>query len=239
MRLDAFLAKAAGLSRKEAKDAVKKGRVFVDGLPAADAGRKLAATHVIELDGKTLFLAKEMHIMLYKPAGYLTAARDSRQQTVMDLFPKDFLVKDCQPVGRLDKDTEGLLLFTSDGELNHRLLAPKYGVEKTYFAKVDGALCDSCIHKMQEGIVLNDMTCLPAKLTILSKGIYSEALLSVKEGKFHQVKRMFLALGHEVVYLKRVRFGSLLLDETLQPGGFRALSDAELAALRQEVSLYG
>ena len=178
--------------------------------------------------------------MLHKPAGLLTAARDSRAPTVMQLLPESCARRKVLPVGRLDKDTTGLLLLTNDGELAHRLLSPKRHVWKTYEAAVTGRLTAADSQAFERGIVLSDFTALPARMEILSAGEdESRARVQVREGKFHQIKRMFGALGHEVTALSRLTFGALSLPEELPPGQYRELTEEELAALRQEAGLAG
>ena len=166
--------------------------------------------------------------MLYKPAGVVSASRDGRDRTVLDLI-SDKKRKDLFPVGRLDKDTEGLLLITNDGKLAHRLLSPRRHVPKIYFARVDGRITEETEKHFREGIVVDkEFTALPAKLRILASGEReSEAELTICEGKFHQVKRMFAAEGLTVTYLKRLSMGNLTLDKTLRPGDFRALTEEE------------
>ena len=172
--------------------------------------------------------------MLYKPAGLLTAARDAKQPTVMDLLPPVYRGIGCMPVGRLDKDTTGLLLLTTDGELNHRLLSPGRHVDKRYRAVVDGELTDKDAEVFAAGMDLGDFTAQPAKLTILNPSL---AEVVISEGKFHQVKRMFAAAGHEVLQLHRSAFGPLELDPALQEGQWRELKPEELEALREAAGM--
>ena len=183
----------------------------------------------ITLDGKKLFYSQYAYYMLNKPAGVITATMDKKKETVLDLL--DDKRKDLFPVGRLDIDTEGLLLITNDGELCHRLLSPKHHVDKCYFAKNRSSNSGRCCQKkFEEGIDLGDFTSMPAKLEIIGD---CEAKVIVQEGKFHQVKRMFEAVGVTVVYLKRLSMGSLKLDETLAPGESRALTQEELECLKE------
>lgn len=170
--------------------------------------------------------------MLYKPAGVLSATRDKKASTVLDLI-EDKKRKDLFPVGRLDKDTEGLLLITNDGELAHRLLSPKHHVSKVYFARVDGMITEDMVEQFAKGIEIDEeFTALPAQMKVLQAGeCESEAELTIYEGKFHQVKRMFEAVGLTVTYLKRLSMGSLILDESLGKGGYRLLSEQELKDL--------
>jgi 16S rRNA pseudouridine516 synthase len=176
--------------------------------------------------------------MLNKPAGLLTAARDRKQPTVMDLLPGEYAGIGCMPVGRLDKDTTGLLLLTCDGEMNHRLLAPGRHVDKVYRASVSGRLTEREVLVFAEGLELSDFRAKPAELRILTAGEESsEAEVTVTEGKFHQVKRMFSAIGHEVLTLRRLRFGPLTLDEALSEGQWRELTEGELRLLRQAAGM--
>ena len=233
MRLDRYLAFLGCGTRSELKDVLRAGRVSVDGAPERDGGRHIdAGSARVALDGKLLCYKRNRHLMMNKPAGVLTAAEDARAQTVLDLLPPLYRACGCMPVGRLDKDTEGLLLLTSDGTLGHRIISPKRHVDKVYFARVDGPLGDADVQAFAEGLQLSDFRAMPARLEIVrSAPQESEALCTVQEGKFHQVKRMFSALGVRVVYLKRLSIGPVSLDPALSPGEYRELTDAELAAL--------
>ena len=238
MRLDRLLSNSTNLSRKQAKDALKAGRVTVNGFTAASPDTPITDSDTVCLDGKALTQKTEYHLMLNKPSGLLTAARDSRAGTVMDLLPPLMEKVKCMPVGRLDKDTEGLLLFTTDGELAHRLLSPKREIEKTYEAKVEGRLTQKDVSAFEAGIELSDFTAKPAKMQVLSADENASlARAIVTEGKFHQVKRMFGALGHEVLTLKRLKFGPLDLDKSLAPGQYRELSENEVQKLKEAVGL--
>lgn len=238
MRLDKYLAAAAGLSRSQARETIRAGRVTVDGRPQRNADMKPGEGAAVLLDGKALFLRTALHLMLNKPAGILTAARDSRERTVMDLLPESALSSQCMPVGRLDKDSEGLLLLTTDGELAHRLLSPRRGIQKTYEARVEGELDREDVAAFQAGIRLSDFTALPAKLQILRAGTETSlGLVTIHEGKHRQVRRMFGSLGHEVISLKRTSFGPLPLDPSLNPGQHRELREEEVALLREAVRL--
>jgi 16S rRNA pseudouridine516 synthase len=168
--------------------------------------------------------------MLNKPAGVISATEDKRMQTVVDLLPEERR-RDIFPVGRLDKDTEGLLFITNDGELAHRLLSPKYHVDKKYFARIRGRVTDEDVRAFARGIHLEDFTCMPADLVIERSGEISEVTVIIREGKFHQIKRMFEAVDKEVIYLKRLEMGSLILDPELAPGEFRRLTEEELRSL--------
>ena len=228
MRLDKFLTEMGIGTRTEVKKYIKQGKVKVDGetvkLPETkvDAGRQ----EITYLEHPVQYKAFE-YVMLNKPAGVVSATTDAREKTVLDLISEKKR-KDLFPVGRLDKDTEGLLLITNDGELAHRLLAPKKHVDKVYYAKVKGVVTEKDIVAFAEGISIGQgETAKPAVLEILVSDVLSEIRLTIQEGKFHQVKRMFAAVGKEVVYLKRLSMGSLILDESLRPGEYRPLTKEE------------
>jgi 16S rRNA pseudouridine516 synthase len=179
------------------------------------------------VNGKQLNFNKNIYIMMNKPAGVLSASRDEKTETVIDLLPKELLRKGLFPAGRLDKDTEGLLIITDDGDLAHNMLSPKKHIPKTYFAKIDGIVDEEDIKAFQSGMDLGDFFTMPSKLTILKAEPVSEIEITIHEGKFHQVKRMFLSRGKEVVYLKRICMGALRLDETLHLGEARELTNEE------------
>lgn len=230
MRLDKFLAGQGLGTRTGVRAIVRAGRVCVDGNIVLDAGFGLDASHAsVTVDGQPQVYSAVLHIMLNKPCGVLTAADDARHQTVMDLLPRMVAARGCMPMGRLDLDTEGLLLFTTDGHLAHRLLSPKRHVDKRYYVEVDMPLTQSDADAFGEGLRLSDFTALPALLEI--EGDARHAYVTLREGKFHQVKRMFLARGKEVTHLKRVSFGGVVLDESLAPGEWRELTCAEAALL--------
>ena len=240
MRLDRWLVTLGVGSRSEVQRMLRRGAVTVNGLPVTDPAFSCdpdacaLTLHGVPVDGRLV-----RHVMLHKPAGLLTAARDKKQPTVMDLLPPVYAAIGCMPVGRLDKDTTGLLLLTCDGEMNHRLLAPGRHVDKTYLAEVDGPLTGAEVRSFAQGLTLSDFTAAPAQLEILFSGESSLARVTVHEGKFHQVKRMFSAVGREVTQLHRERFGSLRLDEALAPGAWRELTEEELRALRQDAQMEG
>lgn len=234
-RLDKIISATGKKSRREVREMVRQGRVLVDGKPAPAADMKVdPQTAVILLDGEPLGYEKFTYVMLHKPAGVLTATEDRRQETVLDLLPPELRRRALSPVGRLDKDTEGLLLLTNDGQLAHRLLSPKSHVDKVYYARVDGALEPGDIAAFAAGMTLGDgLACLPAGLEILSP---TEALVTLREGKFHQVKRMLAARGKPVLYLKRLSMGRLRLDPALAPGAWRMLTEEERSALNLSLS---
>ena len=234
-RLDKILSSAGAGSRKELRAAIRAGRVRVDGTVCCDESAKFDEQAAeITLDGEAVELLRPALILLNKPAGYLTAADDPRQRTVMELIPERYRKFGVMPVGRLDKDTEGLLLLTNDGQLAHRLLSPKSHVDKVYYARVDGALEPGDIAAFAAGMTLGDgLECLPAGLEILSP---TKALVTLREGKFHQVKRMLAARGKPVLYLKRLSMGRLRLDPALAPGAWRMLTEEERSALNLSLS---
>ena len=234
-RLDKIISATGKKSRREVREMVRQGRVLVDGKPAPAADMKVAPqTAVTLLDGEPLGYEKFTYVMLHKPAGVLTATEDRRQETVLDLLPPELRRRALSPVGRLDKDTEGLLLLTNDGQLAHRLLSPKSHVDKVYYARVDGTLEPGDIAAFAAGMTLGDgLECLPAGLEILSP---TEALVTLREGKFHQVKRMLAARGKPVLYLKRLSMGRLRLDPALAPGAWRMLTEEERSALNLSLS---
>lgn len=234
-RLDKIISATGKKSRREVREMVRQGRVLVDGKPAPATDMKVdPQTAAIVLDGEPLNYEQFTYVMLHKPAGVLTATEDRRQETVLDLLPPELRRRGLSPVGRLDKDTEGLLLLTNDGQLAHRLLSPKSHVDKVYYARVDGVLEPGDITAFAAGMTLGDgLECLPAGLEILSP---TEALVTLREGKFHQVKRMLAARGKPVLYLKRLSMGRLRLDPALAPGAWRMLTEEERSALNFSLS---
>lgn len=235
MRLDKFLVEMKKGSRSEVKKLIKSGRVTVDGRTVREPEQKFDPERAqISLDGQTMSYASFEYFMLNKPQGVVSATEDRRFQTVVDLIG-DARRKDLFPAGRLDIDTEGLLLITNDGQLAHQLLSPKKHVDKVYFARVEGILPSDVKEQFAKGLTLDgEVKTLPAQLELLKEGPVSEVRLTIHEGKFHQVKRMFEAVGCRVIYLKRLSMGSLVLDETLAPGEYRRLTDDELRALKGE-----
>lgn len=228
MRLDKFLS-AQGLSRKQARAAIASGQVSVNGEVQGDPGFILDPISAqVLFQGRALGYRRHMHLMLHKPAGLLTATTDARQKTVMDLLPEELKRRALGPVGRLDKDVTGLLLLTDDGQLAHRLISPKWTVEKVYLARVEGALDTTDIQAFQAGIALSDFTARPARLEILEPDL---GRLTITEGKFHQVKRMFAARGKPVLRLHRESVGGVSLDPALECGKFRPLTAEEEGAL--------
>ena len=228
-RLDKFLCDSGVGTRSQVKLILKAGRVTVDGKPERDNSRKIdPEKQVVCLDGERLGGWQRLVVMLNKPAGFVTATEDPTDRTVMELLPPELKNKDLKPVGRLDKATEGLLLFTNDGELLHRLISPKNEIPKIYYARHEGQAGEADVAAFADGLALRDGTvCLPAKLMPLGPG---ESLITVCEGKYHQVRRMMAARGMTVEYLERREEGSLTLGD-LPRGQTRLLTEAEVAAL--------
>ena len=233
-RLDKILSSTGHWSRREVKDLVRQGRVSVDGEKAKKPEEKCDPGKVqIKVDGQVVDCAPFVYIMLHKPAGLLSATEDKKQKTVIDLLPEHLQRRGLFPVGRLDKDTEGLLVLTDDGALAHELLSPKKHVDKVYYAKVDGRIEREDIEVLAQGMTLGDgLQCLPAGLEALGDG--SECLVTLREGKYHQVKRMLAARGKPVVYLKRLSMGGLKLDNALSKGEWRAMTPEELVLLQEK-----
>ena len=237
LRLDRWLVTLGVGSRSEMQKLIRKGGVKVNGAMVKDPGAQVDEnTAELTVNGAAVDGRLTRHVMLHKPAGLLTAARDKKQPTVMDLLPDVYNAIGCMPVGRLDKDTTGLLFLTTDGELNHRLLSPGRHVDKTYLAEVDGPLDDSHVAAFAEGLHLSDFDAQPAKLEIIAP---QTGRVTVHEGKFHQIKRMFTAVGREVTKLHRETFGSLTLDPNLPEGQWRELTDEELASLYSDAQMEG
>ena len=231
MRLDKAVA-LAGLTRSEARRAIAAGRVRVDGRPVRDAAMQVQPEQV-RVDGAEPAAAGELYIMVNKPAGVLTATEDRRLPTVVDLLPPALRRRDLGPVGRLDRDVTGLVLLTTDGQLAHRLISPKWKAEKLYRARCEGMLTEREVEAFARGVALSDFTARPARLQILEAGAaQSVAYVTLTEGKFHQVKRMFAAVGHPLVELTRLRIGCVALDPALAPGEWRALTEEEVRGLR-------
>ncbi len=230
MRLDKFLCDTAGLTRTEAKNAVKKGQIAVNGQVQKAADFKVKENEdTVTFQGKPLSYAAFHYYMLHKPAGVITATEDKKESTVMDIL-KEEKVKNLFPVGRLDRDTEGLLLITDDGGLAHNLLSPKKHVDKEYLVKVRDSISEEDCKKLSEGVNIGDeKPTAPAKVERVAE---NEILLTIREGRFHQVKRMLQAVGNEVVYLKRLSMGSLRLPEDLEKGAYRPLSEEEIYKIK-------
>lgn len=235
IRLDKYLADMGCGTRQEVKKLIRSGQVSVDGAVVKKPETRVEQTvQEVCLNGEKVGYESFEYYMLNKPAGVISATEDKSCQTVVDLI-KEKKRKDLFPVGRLDKDTEGLLLITNDGELAHRLLSPKKHVDKCYFARVSGKVTEDDVRGFENGVNIGSLEqpeiTMPGKLEIITSDEISQIRLTIQEGKFHQVKRMFQAVGKEVIYLKRLRMGTLVLDENLSIGEYRPLTKEELEKL--------
>ena len=229
IRLDKFLSEAGVASRRQLRDIIRSGRVRVDGITVLDYAYKLDEnTAQVTLDGTPVAAGHRMVVMMHKPAGYITATEDPRKPTVMALLPEEYRRAQLKPIGRLDKETEGLLLFTNDGALLHEIVSPRHAVEKVYYAEHAGIVTADDIAQFAAGLTLRDGTvCLPAKLESIELG---KSHITVQEGKYHQVRRMMSARGMYVTYLRRIREGALELGD-LPLGKVRLLTEAEIALI--------
>lgn len=236
-RLDKVLSNFGFGSRTEIKRAVKDGLVTIDGKIVKDSGLKVDPTEsVVEMNGIKLNYRKYIYLMMNKPKGVISATTDNELKTVFDILPEKYKCFDLFPAGRLDIDTEGLVLMTNDGQLSHEILSPKKHVTKQYFAHVLGVVNDSDIEAFRTGVILDDgYKTLPALLEIIKSDEISEIKLSIVEGKFHQVKRMFEAVDKKVIYLKRLSMGRLCLDETLGLGECKELGEDDISLLKASV----
>lgn len=236
-RLDKVLSNFGFGSRNDVKKLVRAGLVVIDGTTVSDASMHVDPENsVITVNGQRLNYRKNIYVMMNKPAGVISATYDARLKTVIDILPEEFACFDLFPAGRLDIDTEGMLLLTNDGHLAHDILSPKKHVEKRYYALINGQVTEEDVRKFAEGVVIDDgYKTMPAELYIIRSGLRSEIELVLHEGKFHQVKRMFEAVGKRVVYLKRIQMGGLKLDESLEPGECRELTADEVQRLKQKL----
>lgn len=241
IRLDRLLAQEGLGTRSELKKQIRDGKAAVNGKVEKDPGRQIFPEDRVVFNEKAVGQAEYVYYMLNKPAGVITATEDPRERTVLDLLrDKGVLRRELFPVGRLDKDTEGLLLMTDDGELAHRLLSPRRHVDKTYYAVVTGHVSREEIRLFREGLYVDEeLTAMPSVLEVIAEdhpdagsGDSDRVLVTIQEGKYHQVKRMFGAVGKRVLYLRRISMGPLRLDKSLAPGEFRELTDEEVQALR-------
>lgn len=233
-RLDKVLANSGYGSRKEVKALVKAGNVTIDGVKIKDSGVQIdIEKNEILVNGEKVLFRNFIYLIMNKPAGVVSATFDNYDKTVVDLLKPEHEAFKPFPVGRLDKDTVGLLLLTNDGELNHKLISPKYHVNKVYYAEINKEVNEEDVKAFEEGIILDDdYKCMPAKLKILKvDGDGSRIEVTIQEGKFHQVKRMFLSRGKTVVYLRRISFGPIDIDESLKEGEYRELTEKEFEAL--------
>lgn len=235
IRVDKYLADMSVGTRSQIKAMAKAGKIKVNNEVLRDTGLKIdTEKDVVSVEGREVSYQAYEYYMLNKPAGVVTAVSDAKDRTVMELL-QNVSRKDLFPVGRLDKDTVGLLLITNDGELAHELLAPKKHVDKTYYAELDGTLSEAMCGEVRQGVYIEkDRKSRPAELEVLENTAEKTAVhLTIQEGRFHQVKKMFAAVGRTVIYLKRIRFGALTLDENLEEGAYRPLTAEEIEALSQ------
>lgn len=240
-RLDKLLCSQGTLTRTEAGRLIRGGRVTVDGVVCRQPAQKVDIAQKVALDGKPLNYQKHVYIMLNKPAGILCVSRDPKARTVVDLLSLDSRRKGLFPAGRLDKDTHGLVLITDDGDFAHEMLSPRHHIPKTYHAVLDRLPDAAAIQAFCDGPTLDDGTkCLPAELTVLGDETDPRVEVVIYEGKFHQIKRMFAAVGCHVEWLKRVAMGGLLLDESLEEGASRSITEAErLSILHKNEDKFG
>lgn len=230
IRLDKAISDSGKYSRKEAKTAIKNGRVLVNGEVAISPEQKVfAETDVISVDNEVLRTEKYRYFIMDKPKGYICAAHDTKHKTVLDLLPRELVKIGVLPVGRLDKETSGMLLLTNDGDFAHKVISPKSNIEKCYIADTDIKVTQSDIDAFEAGVLLKDGTiCKPAGLKILDN---NKCEVTVTEGKYHQVRRMLAARGKKVIELRRIRIGICNLDQTICCGGFREMTEAEIAKI--------
>ena len=224
MRLDKFVSDGAAMTRSESRKAIKNGRISVESKIVKDIAFQVAENSSILLDGREISYREFVYIMLNKPQGYVSATEDKKQKTVLDLIDPSYSRYQLFPVGRLDIDTEGFLLLTNDGELAHNMLSPNKNVGKTYFLSLEKPITDEEIKALETGVDIGECVTKPAKAERISE---NEINLTITEGKFHQIKRMAKAVGNEVVYLKRLSYGSFYLDKALRTGDYRALTEKE------------
>ena len=235
MRVDKLLSNVGVASRAELKKYCKQGLISVNGKVINNPGVQVdSESDDIRFNGEKIVYREFVYIMLNKPDGYISATFDKYDPIVLDLIDQSYLVFEPFPVGRLDKDTEGLLVLTNDGQLAHRVLSPKKHVPKTYYAKIQGKVTEEDILAFEKGVILDDgYETMPSQLKILKSDDISEIELTIHEGKFHQVKRMFESVGKKVVYLKRLSMGKLKLDESLGLGEYRELTEEEVKLIEE------
>ena len=235
MRVDKLLSNVGVASRAELKKYCKQGLISVNGKVINNPGVQVdSESDDIRFNGEKIVYREFVYIMLNKPDGYISATFDKYDPIVLDLIDQSYLVFEPFPVGRLDKDTEGLLVLTNDGQLAHRVLSPKKHVPKTYYAKIQGKVTEEDILAFEKGVILDDgYETMPSQLKILKSDDMSEIELTIHEGKFHQVKRMFESVGKKVVYLKRISMGKLKLDESLKLGEYRELTEEEVKLIEE------
>ena len=235
MRVDKLLSNVGVASRAELKKYCKQGLISVNGKVINNTGVQVDSENDdVRFNGEKIVYREFVYIMLNKPDGYISATYDKYDPIVLDLIDQSYLVFEPFPVGRLDKDTEGLLVLTNDGQLAHRVLSPKKHVPKTYYAKIQGKVTEEDILAFEKGVILDDgYETMPSQLKILKSDDMSEIELTIHEGKFHQVKRMFESVGKKVVYLKRLSMGKLKLDESLKLGEYRELTEEEVKLIEE------
>lgn len=235
-RIDKILSNLGHGTRKEVKALLKKGKVEIDGVIASDSAMKIDPDKaIIKVSGEEINYRKFIYLLMNKPAGVVSATKDNHDETVIDLLDEQYHAFKPFPIGRLDKDTVGLLLITNDGELNHKLIAPKNHVDKVYYAEINKPVEHNDVVDFRNGVEIDGgYKCMPAILEILrSDENGAEVMVTIQEGKFHQVKRMFESVDKQVVFLRRVSFGPLKLDENLSEGQYRELSEEEVVLLKQ------
>lgn len=237
MRLDRYIANMGCGSRSEVRRLIRSGSVIVNDQSIKDESFQIdPGNDVVFCWGSEVTYREHVYLMLNKPAGVVSATEDLKERTVLDLISPKYLNKGIFPVGRLDKDTEGLLILTNNGELGHKLLSPKKKVPKRYFVEVSGVVGSEDIESFQNGIILDDgYQTMPAELELLRTGNQSEVMVVIEEGKYHQIKRMFQAVGKKVLYLKRLTMGNLSLDPSLKIGDYRELTQEEIQILSLSV----
>ncbi|ACB09037.1 MAG TPA: rRNA pseudouridine synthase [Thermotoga sp.] len=223
MRLDRYLSNSGVGTRKEVKKLIKQGRVTVNGRVVLDPGHPVLENDAVALDGEVVRFHKKVYILFYKPSGYVTSTKDPHSETIMEFLPP---LKGIFPVGRLDKDAEGLLIITNDGDFAHRVISPKWSVEKEYIVKVEGEVTEDKIEKLKNGVTLRDG--FFAKAKCVEKLSNDTLKIVITEGKYHQIKRMTAAVGLKTVHLKRTRIGGLVLPDDMKPGEYRFLSEEEV-----------
>ncbi len=230
IRLDKFISDLSMETRKTVKNMIKSGRIKLNGSVCKNADIKIDENRdIVEIDGKALTYSKKIYIVMNKPAGVVCSNSEPGEKTVFDILPQNLMRKDIFTVGRLDKDTVGLLIITNDGDFSHRLMSPKKHIEKVYYAEGKGTLSDNAQNMFEEGMQLGRSRLKPAKLEILESGGETAKLrVIISEGKYHQVKRMFYKVGIEVTYLKRLSLGGLTLDESLKEGSARIMTEDEI-----------
>ncbi|MBQ7595904.1 MAG: rRNA pseudouridine synthase [Clostridia bacterium] len=235
-RLDKIIANTTAFSRKEVHRMIKSGTVKVNGITTKDRGFYInPEADTVTVNGEMLKIEKYIYIMLNKPEGIVSAARDDKEKTVIDLVPQEYKKRNLFPAGRLDRNTTGFVLITDNGDFAHKILSPKNHIEKTYEARLAQPVSNEDIYKIESGITLGDGTeCLPAKLKVLESGKEPIVQVKIHEGKYHQIKRMFAAVGNAVTELKRTKMGCLELDENLLPGECKVLTNDEVNLIISE-----